>query len=91
MKQSLSLMWRHPEYETCVLLQDIPLGLLIFVLLLLCNEEVHQYGKEKLQSWRRHEQKALTSIRKSINPYVPSQSLLLFFSVTFVTVKNVEV
>lgn len=43
-------MWRDHEYKTYVLLQEMSLGLLIFLLLLLCNEGVHQYGKEKLQS-----------------------------------------
>lgn len=62
MKWSLCLMWRDPEYETYVLLQETSLGMLIFLLLLLCNEGVHQYGKEKLQSWRQHEQKPLTAL-----------------------------
>lgn len=56
MKWSLCLMWRDPKYETCAHLQEISLGLLIFILLLLCNERVHQYENEKLQSWRLHVQ-----------------------------------
>lgn len=44
MKCHLHLVWRGPEYETCVLLQEILLGLLIFLLLLLHNEGVHKYG-----------------------------------------------
>lgn len=62
MKWSVCLMWRDLEYETCVHLQEISLGLLVFILLLLCNEGVHQYEKEKLQSSRQHEQKPLTAL-----------------------------
>lgn len=43
MKCHLHLLWRGPEYETCVLLQQFSLGLLIFLLLLLHNEGVHKY------------------------------------------------
>lgn len=44
MKCHLHLVCRGAEYETCVLLQEILLGLLIFLLLLLHNEGVHKYG-----------------------------------------------
>lgn len=46
MKCHLHLVWRGAEHETCVLHQEMLLGLLIFLLLLLHNEGVHKEGGE---------------------------------------------
>lgn len=67
MKCPLHHLRRGPEYENCILLQEILLGLLIFILLLLHNEGVHKYGLKKALVLEAAWLETPDSIRKSIN------------------------